>query len=56
MAKTWTLLPPVTPSEELVAVVGGHPLVAHLLAQRNIINGRTLWGESGGVPVGQSDP
>jgi single-stranded-DNA-specific exonuclease len=36
MAKTWTLLPPVTPSEELVAMVGGHPLIAHLLAQRNI--------------------
>lgn len=36
MANPWTLLPPVTPSQELVAMVGGHPLIAHLLAQRGI--------------------
>lgn len=32
----WILKPPVQPSPELVAAVGGHPLVAQLLAQRGI--------------------
>ena len=36
MANNWTLLPPVTPSPELSAGVGGHPLIARLLAQRGI--------------------
>jgi single-stranded-DNA-specific exonuclease len=34
MADTWSLLPPAAPLPELVAAVGGHPLVAHLLVQR----------------------
>ncbi|MFO7631554.1 MAG: DHHA1 domain-containing protein [Caldilinea sp.] len=36
MTQPWILKPPVTPSPELVAAVGGHPLVAQLLAQRGI--------------------
>ena len=36
MTDTWSLRPQLTPSPELVAVVGGHPLVARILAQRNI--------------------
>ena len=32
----WILLPQVEPSEALCAAVGGHPLVAQLLAQREI--------------------
>uniref|UniRef100_A0A7C1FIE6 Single-stranded-DNA-specific exonuclease RecJ n=1 Tax=Caldilinea aerophila TaxID=133453 RepID=A0A7C1FIE6_9CHLR len=32
----WILKPPITPSPELIAAVGGHPLVAQLLAQRGI--------------------
>src|SRR4051812_6288560 len=36
MVDNWTLLPAVTPSPELAAAVGGHPLIAHLLAQRGI--------------------
>jgi single-stranded-DNA-specific exonuclease len=32
----WFVVPPVTPSPELLAVTGGHPLVARLLAQRGI--------------------
>jgi single-stranded-DNA-specific exonuclease len=36
MVDKWTLLPPVTPSPELAAAVGGHPLIARLLAQRGI--------------------
>jgi single-stranded-DNA-specific exonuclease len=36
MSDTWSLLPPATPSAELIAAVGGHPLIAHLLAQRGI--------------------
>jgi single-stranded-DNA-specific exonuclease len=31
---SWILLPPTEPSSELIAAVGGHPLVARLLAQR----------------------
>ena len=34
MSQPWTLRPPITPSPELVTSVGGHPLVAQLLAQR----------------------
>lgn len=34
MSQPWTLRPAITPSPELVAAVGGHPLVAQLLAQR----------------------
>src|SRR3954462_3152383 len=37
MVDNWTLLPPVTPSPELAAAVGGHPLISRLLAQRGII-------------------
>lgn len=36
MVDTWTLVPSATPSPELAASVGGHPLVARLLAQRGI--------------------
>lgn len=36
MAQPWILRPAVTPSPELVAAIGGHPLVAQLLAQRGI--------------------
>src|SRR4051794_3376789 len=36
MLDNWTLLPPVASSPELAAVVGGHPLIARLLAQRGI--------------------
>ena len=36
MTQPWILKPAVTPSPELVAAVGGHPLVAQLLAQRGI--------------------
>jgi single-stranded-DNA-specific exonuclease len=32
----WFVVPPVTPSTELLSVVGGNPLVARLLAQRGI--------------------
>ena len=32
----WILVPPVAPSAELVKAVGGHPLVAQLLAQRGL--------------------
>lgn len=34
MPQTWTLLPPITPPADLAAAVGGHTLVAQLLAQR----------------------
>lgn len=34
MPQPWTLRPAIAPSPELVAAVGGHPLVAQLLAQR----------------------
>ena len=34
MPKSWILLPPADPSADLRAAVGGHPLVAMLLAQR----------------------
>lgn len=36
MPKSWTLLPPTEPSPALIQAVGGHPLVAQLLAQRGI--------------------
>lgn len=36
MSTPWTLLPPGTPSPELIAATGGHPLVAFLLHQRGI--------------------
>lgn len=36
MTQPWILKPSVTPSSELVAAVGGHPLVARLLAQRGV--------------------
>ncbi len=36
MAQAWTLTPPITPSPALLATVGGHPLIAQLLAQRGI--------------------
>ena len=36
MLDHWTLVPPVTPSPELSEVVGGHPLIAQLLAQRGL--------------------
>ncbi len=36
MEQPWILQPAVTPTPELVAAVGGHPLVAQLLAQRGI--------------------
>ncbi len=36
MTQPWILKPPVAPSPELIAAVGGHPLVAQLLAQRGI--------------------
>ena len=36
MKRAWTIIPPTTPSPELVALVGGHPLIAQLLAQRGI--------------------
>ncbi|MCC6458491.1 MAG: DHH family phosphoesterase [Caldilineaceae bacterium] len=36
MAEPWSLLPPAAPSPELIVAVGGHPLIAHLLAQRGI--------------------
>ncbi len=36
MTQPWLLTPSITPSPELVAAVGGHPLVAQLLAQRGI--------------------
>ena len=32
----WFVVPPVTPSPELLAIAGGNPLVARLLAQRGI--------------------
>ena len=32
----WILVPPVTPSPDLLNAVGGHPLVARLLAQRGV--------------------
>lgn len=32
----WILIPPATPSPELIALTGGHPLTARLLAQRGI--------------------
>ncbi len=35
-SQPWLLLPQVEPSPELAAAVGGHPLVAQLLAQREI--------------------
>lgn len=34
MSVAWNLRPPVTPSAELIALTGGFPLVAQLLAQR----------------------
>ena len=33
---SWNLRPPVSPTPELIAAVGGHPLVAQLLAQRGL--------------------
>ncbi len=35
-ARIWFGPPPVSPSETLIQVVGGHPLVARILAQRGI--------------------
>lgn len=32
----WFVVPPVTPSPDLLAVAGGHPLIARLLAQRGL--------------------
>ena len=34
MSDFWSLLEPGSPADDLTAAVGGHPLVAHLLAQR----------------------
>lgn len=34
MKRAWNTVPAVTPSPELVTFVGGHPLIAQLLAQR----------------------
>ena len=34
MHRVWNLLPPATPTAELRALVGGHPLIAQLLVQR----------------------
>ncbi len=36
MKHSWTLLPPVDPSPALRDAVGGHPIVAQLLAQRGL--------------------
>ncbi|MBX3016205.1 MAG: DHH family phosphoesterase, partial [Caldilineaceae bacterium] len=36
MKRAWNLVPPITPSAGLVTFVGGHPLLAQLLAQRGI--------------------
>lgn len=36
MSQTWLTHPAITPSPELIAAVGGHPLVARLLVQRGI--------------------
>lgn len=36
MKRAWTIVPSTTPSSELVTFVGGHPLIAQLLAQRGI--------------------
>ncbi|MGB5049679.1 MAG: DHHA1 domain-containing protein [Caldilineaceae bacterium] len=36
MSRPWLVTPPVSPSPALAAAVGGHPLVAQLLAQRGI--------------------
>src|SRR4051794_7825709 len=36
MVDNWALQPLVTPSPELAAAVGGHPLIARLLAQRGL--------------------
>lgn len=36
MPATWSILPPVQPSAALTASVGGHPLLAQLLAQRGL--------------------
>jgi single-stranded-DNA-specific exonuclease len=36
MPVAWSVLPPVQPSAALTAAVGGHPLVAQLLAQRGL--------------------
>lgn len=36
MSRPWLVTPPVPPSPALAAAVGGHPLVAQLLAQRGI--------------------
>lgn len=35
-AKPWLIRPPITPSPALIAVAGGHALVAQLLAQRGL--------------------
>ncbi|MDQ3249618.1 MAG: single-stranded-DNA-specific exonuclease RecJ, partial [Chloroflexota bacterium] len=34
MSQSWILRPPAHPTPELAATVGGHPLIAQLLAQR----------------------
>ena len=34
MKRSWTIVPPTTPPPDLVTLVGGHPLIAQLLAQR----------------------
>lgn len=34
MKRSWSLVPTTTPSPDLVTFVGGHPLIAQLLAQR----------------------
>ena len=36
MRDDWSLLPPVEPDPALAAAVGGHPIVAYLLAQRGL--------------------
>lgn len=36
MSRPWLVTPPIPPSPALAAAVGGHPLVAQLLAQRGI--------------------
>ena len=37
MALPWLLVPPIPPSPELEAAVGGHPLVSRVLAQRGFV-------------------
>ncbi len=36
ISQSWSLVPQIEPSAELIAAVGGHPLIARLLAQRGL--------------------